>query len=251
MSKFRVMGKDNSKFMFKHFSVSHNRSSMKVGVDGVLLGSWVDAEGAQKILDVGTGCGLIALMIAQRYSDAKVVGIDIDEASVEEAMENVLNSSWSERISILHGSFPEALSNEEESGYDLIVSNPPYFDSGVACMLTSRERARHQGSLSPSSLLSSSVRLLRRGGSVAMVVPSEFSLQLEEEASGLGYQLYKKCLVRGHSNAPYKRVLLQWKLSEMQEESEKIAADHITLEADRGCPTEDYRLLCKDFYIKF
>lgn len=245
------MSKNYSPFKFKHFSVSHHQSSMKVGVDGVLIGSWVEVEGATKVLDVGTGCGLIALMLAQRCPTAKVIGIDIDEASIDEAEENVATSIWAERISVLQTSFQEFIHNESQRRFDLIVSNPPFFDSGVTNTITSREKARHQGSLSPTSLLVGSSKILIPGGSLAMVVPSELYSDLDIKARELGFMLMKSCFVRGHEGAPYKRCLLQWKLSENASCAIDTENEYLTLEQDRGVPTEEYRSLCKDFYLKF
>lgn len=224
---------------------------MKVGVDGVLIGCWTDVEGATKILDVGTGCGLIALIMAQRCPEAEIIGIDIDESSSKEAMENAENSQWRDRLSIIQGDFPASMLKEYSKSFDLIVSNPPYFDAGISNILTSRERARHQGSLSPNSLLASSVSLLKSGGMLAMIVPTEFTSSLEEEANKIGYKLMRKCFVRGHAEATYKRVLLQWILQKDINNPIEIQIEYLTLESERGRPTDEYRLLCKDFYLKF
>lgn len=245
------MSKHISKFKFKKFSVSHHRSSMKVGVDGVLIGCWADVDGASNILDVGTGCGLIALMMAQRCQGAKVTGIEIDQSSAEEASENVADSEWSERIRIILGNFPEDLDLAECGKFDFIISNPPYFDSGVSDIITRRERARHQGGLSPSVLLRESKHILSHKGRVAIVVPTEISSALEEEAKTLGYRLMKKCLVRGHKDAPYKRSLLQWIYSQDLEKEETVSTKFLTLESSLNFPTDEYRQLCKDFYLKF
>lgn len=225
---------------------------MKVGVDGVLIGCWTDVKAVRKILDVGTGCGLIALIMAQRCPEAEVVGIDIDHASAEEALENAKNSSWTDRIRILHGSFPESLNPQKDVGFNLIVSNPPYFDSGLTDIVTSRERARHQGSLSPSSLLESSRFLLEQDGMLAMVVPSELSVTLENEATDLGYTLMRKCLVRGHVGVSYKRSLLQWRYNKKCISlNQDVPIEYLTLETTPNSPTDEYRNLCKDFYLKF
>ncbi len=245
------MSKNISQFKFKHFSVSHHRSSMKVGVDGVLIGSWADVEDVKTILDVGSGCGLIALMMAQRCPIAKVTGIEIDPDSVEEASENVNNSEWADRIKIILGNFPEDINLAEYGKFDLIVSNPPYFDSGVTDIATRRERARHQGGLSPSALLQASKLLLTPKGKIAMVVPAEISSALEKEAESLGFSLMKKCLVRGHEDAPYKRSLLQWRRVDDTAEKEDDITEYLTLETSQNIPTEEYRKLCKDFYLKF
>ncbi len=246
------MSKRISQFRFKQFAVSHHRSAMKVGVDGVLIGCWADVKGARCILDVGTGCGLIALIMAQRCPEACVTGIDIDYDSVVEATENADNSNWKDRISIVHGDFPLALNQtRSDKRYDLIVSNPPYFDSGLTDIVTSRERARHQGRLSPSSLLRYSKAFLNIDGKIAIVVPADISSALEKEAFDLGYLLIKKCLVRGHEGAPFKRALLQWKLSSDTSSEDVSNIEYLTLEESLNTPTDEYRNLCKDFYLKF
>lgn len=239
-------------FHFKHFSVSHDRSAMKVGVDGVLIGCWADISGVKKILDVGTGCGVIALIMAQRCQNAFISGIDIDVPSIEEATENVKNSSWKDRIVIKKASFPCDVLDKcnSYSGYDLVISNPPYFNSGIAEASTPREKARHQGVLSPSSILLHSRQILNEGGSVAMVIPLEEIDRLENEASSLGYSLIRKCLVRGHEKVHWKRGLLQWRYYG-KEVPYETSLQELTLEITPGVPTEEYRTLCKDFYMKF
>ncbi|MDE6022766.1 MAG: methyltransferase [Muribaculaceae bacterium] len=228
---------------------------MKVGVDGVLVGCWADVEGANAILDVGTGCGVIALIMAQRQPSAEITAIEIDYPSAAEAAGNFKNSPWLERLNLIHGGFPEGLVNNEDGGdskckFDLIISNPPFFNSGINQVQTPRERARHQGELAPSSLLKESVPLLNPEGSLAMVIPSEFSFQLEALAHSLGYILTRKCLVRGHIDAPLKRVLLQWRFGQKYDDK-KCREEMLTLEVSPGNPTDEYRRLCREFYLKF
>lgn len=225
---------------------------MKVGVDGVLVGCWAVPMETVRILDVGTGCGLIALIMAQRFPEVRITGIEIDEASVEEARENVMESPWNDRISIEHLSFSDMADGGRRFG--MIVSNPPYFDSGVSDITTRREQARHQGELSPSVILDKGRRILEEGGGVAMIVPAELSEGIRADAESLGYTLIRKCLVRGHSDAPFKRVLVQFiKVKEgfAQKLNMKCEDETLTLEVAPGVPTEEYRELCKDFYLKF
>lgn len=237
-------------FRFKHFSVSHHRSAMKVGVDGVLIGCWAEAGAARNIMDVGCGCGLISLIMAQRYPSASIIGIDIDTPSVAEARENAALSPWSERLQIRELSFPNGVMAEKLKGFDLIVSNPPYFDSGIADASTRREIARHQGVLSPQSLIAGSVDLLDNNGSLAMVIPYDLFDAVDKEAHNNGLTLVRKCMVRGHGSAPWKRVLLQWKIHGTPG-SNDCREDFLTLETAPGFPTDEYRFLCKDFYLKF
>lgn len=240
--------KRKSPFKFKKFSVWHHRSAMKVGVDGVLIGCWTDVNDAVSILDVGTGCGLIALIMAQRQPDAKITAIEIDDESAMEAEQNFTESPWNERLRLVNGSFPSKLNCDPVcEKYDLIISNPPFFKSGISKVSSPRERARHQGDLSPASILIDSLPMLNPDGSVAMVIPAEYSSDLENIAESLGYSLVRKCLVRGHSDAPFKRVLLQWKLTK----GLSCQGEQLTLEITPGNPTDDYRDLCRDFYLKF
>ncbi len=247
------MSKHNSKFLFKEFAVSHHRSSMKVGVDGVMIGCWTDVCSARRILDVGTGCGLIALIVAQRAPEATIDAIDIDEPSIEEATENFSSSPWADRLNARLCSYSEASSllKDSETKYDLIISNPPYFDSGVKDAVTAREKARHQGELSPLTLLEGAKSLLADNGQVAMVVPLDISAQLEKDAETMGFQLVRKCCYRGHQDAPFKRILLQWKLAASQFHNVGSETTFMTLEEQPGHPTEEYRELCKDFYLRF
>lgn len=234
-----------STFYFKQFECSHGTGSMKIGVDAVLIGAWAMVDNARTILDVGTGCGVIALMCAQRNNRAIIEAIDVDEASVAEAAENFGNSQWSDRLSALHQDF----NNISGKRYDLIVSNPPYFDSGVSNPDTPRLVARHQSDLSPFRLLERAADLLTDTGRVTMVVPAEQAIALRDAARSVGLKLVRGTWVRGHENAPVKRIL-----AEFARIGEELCLDNIsvfTLETAPGCPSDEHRHLCKDFYLKF
>lgn len=188
-------------FRFKQFEVSHSRAALPIGVDGVLIGAWAELRG-RRVLDVGTGCGVIALMIAQRYPDAQVMAVDIHKPSVEEAEENFIRSPWSSRLEVKEKSFAEvAISGEK---YDLIVSNPPFFDSGVEATDSPRLSARHQGELSPYSLVEGASELLNPGGGLAMIVPTEMAEKLLSFAILHGMRPERVCRVKDHEGAPKK-----------------------------------------------
>lgn len=236
-------------FRFKKFSVRHDKSAMKVGVDGVLIGAWASPEG-NKILDVGTGCGLIALMLAQRNEKAHIDAIDIDMPSLEEARVNVVSSPWADRISIYECSFDQLDYFFTEKKYDLIVSNPPFFDSGIENPSTSREKARHQGGLSPKKLVCKGRQLLNPGGRLALICPVEMkgNLLIAGEESGL---LPKRiCYVKDNENSKTKRVMIEYSIGESYEKD--LPEEEILVMLDNsGNPTPKYRNLCKEFYLRF
>ncbi len=150
----------NSCFQFKQFKINQDRCAMKVGTDGVLLGTWTDVSGVQSILDVGTGTGLIALMLAQRSSAAIISGIEIDGDAAAQAVENVNNSPWREKINIEAVSL-QTFTKNTGCRFDLIVSNPPYFNKSLKNPDAQRSVARHSDLLSRQDLLTAADTLLR------------------------------------------------------------------------------------------
>ena len=135
----------NPYFQFKQFTVWHDKCAMKVGTDGVLLGAWASVQNAHKILDVGTGTGLVALMLAQRsLPDADIIALEIDGAAAGQARENVTRSPWKERVEVVQTDFRDYQSSDK---FDVIVSNPPYFVDSLECPDQQRNAARHNGSL--------------------------------------------------------------------------------------------------------
>lgn len=240
------MGREKREvFRFKQFECRHFDSSMRIGVDAVLLGAWADVSG-KRILDVGTGCGVIALMCAQRNSEARVDAIDIDEASVSEARGNFESSPWSERLNVKVADF--TMSDETDT-YDHIVSNPPYFNSGVNNADSSRLRARHEAALSPAVLLTLGAGMISDSGTISMVVPYERSSEIITAGKECGLSLLRRLDVRGHDRAPLKRSLLEF--GKCGTEMSAASHEELTLELERGVPTDEYRCLCGDFYLYF
>lgn len=242
-------GKKGGAFRFKRFEVNHSESSMKVGVDGVLVGLWAgDGFYPRRVLDAGCGCGVIALICAQRWPDASVDAIDIDSASIVEASSNFNRSPWSERLRAFKADYASHVSSGEPHRYDLIVSNPPFFASGVTEIDSPRLAARHQGEFSPRSLVELAPKLLTETGRVALIMPSEFEGELTEWAAGVGLHLVRKTLMRGHADAPWKRVLMEFSLTTSLSGA---VSSELTLETHPGEPTPEYRELGQDFYLKF
>ncbi len=254
-------------FRFKQFSVSHRRSAMKVGVDGVLIGAWAGAEfpGVEKprILDVGTGCGLIALIMAQRCPTAVIEGVDTHRDSVEEAQENFLASPWSDRLSAGVKSFPadftasDSLTVTGSDGfYDLIISNPPFFAAGMDPGDTDcRVRSRHAAELSPLSLLAEGSKLLRPGGRIAQITPPEWRDALLETAREHGLRLSREAILYSTPSSQPKRILTEFTLrtyhSEREDKAEGCDAKKIIIQTAPETYTDQYRNLTGELYIKF
>lgn len=232
-------------FHFKHFSVAHSHSSMKVGVDGVLIGAWADCQG-DSILDVGTGCGFIALMMAQRNSKAEIMAIDVDEGSIAESEDNFGNSPWARRLEARKIPY-SGIVDSGEYRFDRIVSNPPFFDSGVTDFSSSRNVARHQGELSPSVLIASASRILSGAGKLAMIMPSEFCGNMLRQGLDSGLHPSRVCFVRGNPRKNPKRVMLEFSMINNGEPRQTL----LTMFDGTGNPTEEYLSLCHDFYLKF
>ena len=160
----------NSSFKFKQFTIYHDKCAMKVGTDGVLLGAWAPIANVKRVLDVGTGTGLIALQLAQRNPHAKITAIEIDTVAAEQAKNNVLHSPWADRIEVLCLDFRNY---QQDDKFDLLVSNPTYFMDALKCPDEQRCMARHAGGLNYHSLFRHAVHLLSEQGKVSIIIPSE------------------------------------------------------------------------------
>ena len=190
-------------FRFKRFTVRQDLCAMKVGMDGVMLGSW--AQGGKRILDIGTGTGLLALMMAQRYPNADVVAIDIDEGAIEQARINVANSSFSSRITIKKESV-----QQHEGVYDAIVCNPPYFSDSLKAPDQQRNIARHTDTLTYAELMQAAYRMLSDEGEFSVVVPFDYKQKMEDEATFVGFFPHHILGIRTVEKKPSKRYLLSF-----------------------------------------
>lgn len=227
-------------FHFSRFTVKQDRCAMKVGTDGVLLGAWVDPGNARSVLDIGTGTGLIALMIAQR-SSASVTAIDIDDSSTRQAAENVAGSPWPDQIKIVHSSLQHFSAPDK---YDLIVSNPPYFINSYEASDTARNRARQaDASLSYDELLDGVKRLLQQDGRFCVILPENESRIFRLKARENGLHCNRLTSVRTKKNKGIKRVLMEY--SYVEQPSQK---NEIILHSEGREFTEEYKRLTADFY---
>jgi len=177
---------------------------MKVGTDGVLLGAW--AKGGPRILDIGTGTGIIALMMAQRYPEAQVTAIDIDEGAVRQAEQNVSQSPFLGRISVLQQAVQEHLGE-----YESIVSNPPFFIDSLQAPDEQRNMARHTATLSYAELMKAAYRLLADNGEFSVVIPFDYRRRMEDEAVFVGFFPSRVCGVKTTERKPAKRYLLAFR----------------------------------------
>lgn len=215
---------------------------MKVGTDGVLLGAWVHIpEGCRRILDIGTGTGLIALMMAQRAAGAEIAAVEIDESSARQARENCDRSEWGGRIAVIHLPVQEYTPDVK---FDLIVSNPPYFDGSLPSPDTGRTQARHTVSLSFGELFAAVSRLLNADGRFAVIVPAESARAL---VAAVPMHLVRRCDVRTKPSGAVKRTMLEFSPAFAG------AAEYgeLTIGDGAGGYDERYRALTADFYLDF
>ncbi|NES63910.1 MAG: methyltransferase [Okeania sp. SIO2D1] len=239
-------------FRFKQFTILQDRCAMKVGTDGTLLGAWVDISGAEKILDIGTGTGLISLMLAQRsyqrcrtLSLAQIDAVEIDVNSSIQARENVERSPWSYRIKIYNYSIQKYTESCQKK-YDLIVSNPPFFENASKAAKKARTVARHTDFLSQTDLLQAAVKLLSETGKIAVIYPVEQAKNFMIKARYFGLFCHKKIYVKPMPKIPTKRILME--LSKNQLPSQE---NTIIIEAKQYLYTPEFIALIKDFYLKY
>ncbi len=230
-------------FQFKQFAIQQSECAMKVGTDGVLLGAWTDINGAKNILDVGSGTGLISIMLAQRNSESKITGIEIDKKAVEQSKENAKNSPWGERIQFVEGNFCHY---KFEQKFDLIVSNPPYFVNSLKNPNKERQTARHTDTLSPQELISVSAKLLNENGRLCVIYPILEGEKLIELAQEFRLFCTRKTIVFPRADLPPKRLLLEFSFKNSKQEENTLFIE----KEQRHDYTDEYVALTKDFYLK-
>ncbi|MDR2919517.1 MAG: methyltransferase [Tannerella sp.] len=233
----------NPYFQFKQFTIYQDKCAMKVGTDGTLLGAWADVSSCKRILDIGTGTGLIALMIAQRNKDAVIDAIDIDIDACTQASENVKNSLFSKQITIRHSSF-QSFAKTIKTPYDLIVSNPPYFTDSLKSPEKKRNLARHNDALSLPELINVSCSLLSAHGRIALILPYHEKDKLLHYAT-----LNKLYCIRQTNVIPTAGGQPKRLLAELSPQNIYSIPEDLTLEQTRNQRTEEYQILTKDFYL--
>lgn len=217
---------------------------MKVGTDAVLLGAWPEIDGVSRILDIGTGSGVIALMLAQRAVGAQVHGVEIDLAAMKQASENALRSPWAARIHI-HGGAIQDFSPGDEGLFDLIVSNPPFFSGGTLSENHSRNAVRHTVKLPSGELLQGARRLLAPQGKFCVILPYIEGLRFVELAGSYNLSCTRMTEVRPKPGKPIARLLLQFENDALP----LMKNDLSILGNEPESWTDEYRMLTAAFYL--
>ncbi len=233
-------------FAFKQFVIKQECSAMKVGTDAVLLGAWIKPNGAKTILDIGTGTGVIALMLAQK-SKAKIVAIDIDKSSADEAHYNINASRFKDQVEVINIPFQDFIKTYSAK-FDLIVTNPPYFVGSLPSSQVNRTNARHTSTLSFDDLIKGVKTVLDPRGKFCLILPKTEALQFRAMAELEGFHLSKLMRVRTRADKEEeKRQLLQFEITPSEFSEETLVIE----EGGRHEFTEAYKMLTKDFYVNF
>ena len=231
-------------FKFKQFTIQQDKTAMKVGTDGVLLGAWAKIqEDINSILDIGTGTGLIALQMAQR-SDCQVIdAIEIEPNAFEQAVENFENSIWGDRLFCYHASLEEYVREFDET-YDLIISNPPFYNATYKELEHKRALARHTKNLTFEKLLFSTSKLLSKKGTCAFIIPYQEESEFLELAAKYNLFPMRITRVKGNIKTNFKRTLLQ-----LCQTKSAPKINELAIEIERHLYTEEYKKLVTDFYL--
>lgn len=231
----------NPYFSFKKFTVYHDKCAMKVGTDGVLLGAWTNVNTSQKILDIGTGSGLVALMLAQRC-EASITAIDIDFEAVEQTKINIEASHWKDRMEVFH---TDLCNFSPQYQFDTIVSNPPYFVDSLKCDDIQRNTARHNDTLTSEQLFENVSRMLCQEGEFSLILPFEQTDSAISIAEKHGLYPTRHTRVITRPGLPPKRSLLAFK-----KHSEEYVSQDLVIELERHVYSTEYIALTKEFYLK-
>jgi tRNA1Val (adenine37-N6)-methyltransferase len=232
----------NDFFRFKHFTVKQDKTAMKVGIDSVLLGSWVSVNGLEKnVLDIGTGTGLLALIMAQKIPDAQIIACEIDETACEQAIENISSSAWNKRITVVNADIRTFMPNPKS--FDLIICNPPYFEKSLKSYDNKRNLARHNDSLSLPDLIDCVHRLLRSDGRFALIAPQNKADTVIELAGERNLFPVRRLNVKSTETKPVNRVIME--LSYTFRLPEEMS---LTIRTGNNY-SDDYKTLTKKIYL--
>ncbi|MCF7567483.1 methyltransferase [Sabulilitoribacter arenilitoris] len=232
-------------FKFKKFTVNQDLCAMKIGTDSVLLGAWTSVKNNPfSILDIGSGTGIIALMLAQRSNAELIDAIEIDANAYEQCVGNFEQSPWSDRLFCYHASLKE-FNEEIEDKYDLIISNPPFYSEDYKTKNEQRDLARFTDAMSFEHLIECVSNLLSENGTFSVIIPFKEEFNLIDLASKVNLIPNRILHVKGNPNSEIKRSLIEFSFHKINIEKSKL-----TIETERHQYTHDYVNLTKDFYLK-
>ncbi|MBK5719492.1 methyltransferase [Dysgonomonas sp. Marseille-P4677] len=234
----------NPYFKFKQFTVFHDRCAMKVGTDGVLLGAWTNIDNCERALDIGTGSGLIALMMAQRNNKLSIDAIDIDNCAFEQAKDNIKLSPFANQIDCINNSLQE-LQIRPSKKYDIIVSNPPFFIQSLKSPKQERTIARHTDTLSAEELVRISSTLLNRNGKISVIYPFSYKNSLLNIAKEYNLFVTRITTVYPTPTSLPKRILME--ISNM---ATPLVESELIIEKERHIYSDAFIELVKDYYLK-
>lgn len=241
-----------SGFQFKQFYIEHSQCAMKVGTDSIMLGSWADPGDAESILDIGTGSGLLAIMLAQKSRhDAHILGVDVSESAVLQARFNARQCPWHKQLHFLQSPIQQLSIGRT---MDVIISNPPYFqpkkgrlhEGDPQYMVSDRRVARHTTELNDDELMSNTRRLLSEHGHFFCVLPADRLTPLQDIARTYGLYCRDRLAVKSAPDTKVIRYLLRF-----GREPGSCRERHIAIRTKDGNYSGDYKALCKDFYLNF
>jgi len=219
---------------------------MKVGTDGVLLGAWCSLESLPKtILDIGTGTGIISLMLAQRSSAITIDGVEVDPSAYMQTVDNFENSDWSDRLYCYNASFQKFADDTNKETYDLIVSNPPFYTEDYITKNSSRNKARFTSSLTFKELIGGISKILSKSGFFSTIIPFKEESTFICLAEQHSLHLNKICRVQGNNNSDIKRSLMTFSFNKV-----KISETNLIIENSRHKYTKEYEELTNNFYLK-
>ena len=231
-------------FEFKKFKIHQNNAAMKIGTDSILLGSWADLSDKKKGIDIGSGTGIISIMLCQRNEILEIDSIEVSEKAVLDAKKNIKNCKWNERINLIH---KDLRLFSTENKYDLIISNPPYFQKSLKPKDLDRLKARHEVSLNYKDVLNFSEKHLLKNGTINLILPIDQKQELIEYAEKFGLSVNKECIVFPKPNKNPHRLLI-----ELSKTKKTFESQSLTIENDgRHNYTDNYKKLTREFYAIF
>lgn len=235
----------NNPFAFKEFTINQDQCAMKIGTDGVLLGSWTSLKNNPfSILDIGAGTGILSLMLAQRSHAELIDAIEIDDDAFEQCVDNFEQSPWGDRLFCYHAALEEFV-DEIDDTYDLIICNPPFYSEDYKTKNTSRDIARFQDAMPFEELVFGVSNLLSKNGIFSVIIPYKEETHFIFLASKLNLFPNKILHLKGNPSSKIKRSLIEFSFHETE-----ITTTELIIEISRHQYTQEYINLTKDFYLK-